>query len=158
MLNLNLNNKRINQRYRLSGLLPGKVIVLSSGSFLSARPIDVSRNGIGVLSNYHLQLEEKLVMQYRQYNYFFKVHHIKKDYAKSNLYRYGLIIDQSVHASNFNSKHAKDDNNFDLKFLDKYILPKDAFDDSLKILGFNEINLRSLFENSGCLSYDLNKI
>lgn len=103
MIELKLNSRRMSKRYRLTGLLPGKLIVLDTSKHLSARAVDVSKEGIGVISASALQVGDLLLLVTACREFPLKVLQMRKDYAKSGRFRYGLVIDPSYSKSNIDS-------------------------------------------------------
>ena len=95
MLNLQLDYQRMTERRRLSGLLPGKMLHVGSERFVSARAVDVTSQGIGILSSHHLNEGDEVLLTVRGSSVELVVHYKKRDYAKSSRFRYGLILKES---------------------------------------------------------------
>lgn len=86
--------KRIGLRRRLSGLMPGKLTIEGKHA-VSARPVDVSTHGLGVIiaeelipgTMMHLETPKgaiKLRIAWRQ-----------PDFGKRDMFRYGLVTDDN---------------------------------------------------------------
>ena len=86
----------MNERKRLTGLMPGclRVSGSSTGSkrYIACRPVDVSVHGFGILSSTYLEIDQELELETSQGRIFLRVNNKKKDDAKSNLYRYSLVL------------------------------------------------------------------
>ena len=68
MLNLKLKERRLNTRKTLTGLLPGKLIHQESEELISCRPVDISKDGVGVLSEVDLT-ENSIVIEASRWRY-----------------------------------------------------------------------------------------
>jgi hypothetical protein len=90
MLNLKLKERRLNTRRKLTGLLPGKIIRESDGSDVSCRPVDISKDGLGILTETQLEEGDVLVLQASS-DISLKVMWKKQDYGKASLFRYGVV-------------------------------------------------------------------
>ena len=94
MLKIKLDSRRMNTRRRLSGLLPGKMLVQRTARHMSGRVVDVSHDGMGVLSSTHLLIGDTITLTTPTKMIILKVNDKKKDYAKSSRYRYSLVLDR----------------------------------------------------------------
>ena len=91
MLNTNeLEDRRRLPRQKLSGLLPGKMMMANQDKTLTIRPIDVSESGIGIMTAEWLREGDKLVMKVGRDHIKFKVIWIRRDFGKQDFYRAGL--------------------------------------------------------------------
>ena len=96
-LQLAFKERRATARQTLTGLMPGRLFVFANDKTLSARPTDVSENGLGVLLGEKLEeglevglaVEKKKVIKLR-------VVWCKEDFGKRDLYRYGLECNDST--------------------------------------------------------------
>ncbi|MCY4443388.1 MAG: hypothetical protein OXC44_01125 [Proteobacteria bacterium] len=93
MLKLEFDHKRMQERQKLTGLLPGKILILRTSRYLSSRAVDASKSGIGILSSASLEVGEKLLLSTSQFEIPLRVLYKQKDYAKSNCHRYGFVVD-----------------------------------------------------------------
>lgn len=90
-LKLAFKERRSGERMTLTGLMPGRLFLISSDRTLSARPLDVSVHGLGILmgekvpdgTEIGLAVEKRHVVKMR-------VAWSKEDFGKRDLYRYGL--------------------------------------------------------------------
>lgn len=92
MLKLKLNHERLADRKRLSGLLPGRMQRVGSPNYITGRAVDVSSQGIGILSQNFLREGDEVILTTRHHVTHLVVHYKKRDYKKNNRYRYGLIL------------------------------------------------------------------
>lgn len=63
-----------------------------SSKFVTGRAVDVSRDGIGILSSDYLREGDTITLTTRDKNIPLKVLYKKRDYAKNSRYRYGLVL------------------------------------------------------------------
>ncbi len=90
-LKLAFKERRSEERKTLTGLMPGRLFLISSDRTLSARPLDVSAQGLGILMSENvpdgteigLAVEKRQIVKMR-------VAWSKEDFGKRDLYRYGL--------------------------------------------------------------------
>ncbi len=90
-LKLAFKERRSNERVILTGLMPGRMFLIASDKTISARPLDVSPNGLGILlsekiadgTEIGLSVEKRQIVKLR-------VIWSKEDFGKRDLYRYGL--------------------------------------------------------------------
>ncbi|MDB2447096.1 PilZ domain-containing protein [bacterium] len=101
MLNLKLKERRLNTRRRLTGLLPGKIVDTKKEEDVSCRPVDISKDGIGILTEDQLEQGDILNLMGPDLQVELKVMWKKQDYGKQSLFRYGLVTtDNSVNLEN----------------------------------------------------------
>lgn len=89
MEKLQLFEKRISPRKKLTGLLPG-TLSDSNKVVVNAKPIDISKNGLGILTNHLLEVGSQVVLKTHEHQIKLNVAWRKKDFGKNGLYRYGL--------------------------------------------------------------------
>ncbi|MFW7377633.1 MAG: hypothetical protein ACOH5I_02340 [Oligoflexus sp.] len=82
-------DKRLKPRKMLTGLLPGP-LVNDQGRKISCKPVDISEDGIGILTSELLKVGDELSLQSPDETVVLKVSWGKRDFGKQNLYRYGL--------------------------------------------------------------------
>ena len=82
----------MHERRKLTGLLPGKLLVRRTSRHLSGRAIDVSPQGMGILSSMALEEGELVDLNTASQKIPLRVIDKKRDYAKCNRYRYSLVI------------------------------------------------------------------
>lgn len=82
--------RRLAGREKLTGLMPGKFFVRSSGQNISCRPVDVSESGLGILSADELTVDSEVCLQAGENEIIMKILWRKPDFGKNNLMRYGL--------------------------------------------------------------------
>ena len=85
--------RRINKRYALTGVIPGRIQVESTNSDLNCRPIDISNGGLGLISSTNLQVGDRLVLYFRDQKIIMEVQWVQPDFAKSDAFRYGLALE-----------------------------------------------------------------
>lgn len=88
--NVNLKERRTNNRRKLTGLLPGKMARID-GRALSCRPVDVSRNGLGILSTDLLKAGDEIILTMKERSIALEVVWEQPDFGKMDLNRYGLV-------------------------------------------------------------------
>lgn len=93
MLKLSLDFKRIKERKKLTGLLPGKLVVIRTGRLVSARAVDITEDGMGIFSSHRLHEGDKMTLISTEKKIPLIVHYKKRDYTKASLHRYGLRVD-----------------------------------------------------------------
>ena len=82
--------RRLNPRKQLSGLLPGRIRFKGGAADLSCRPVDVSRNGLGILVPEELKEGTLLVMIMGDQEIELKIAWGQPDFGKQDIFRYGL--------------------------------------------------------------------
>lgn len=92
MLKLQLNYERISKRKQLSGLLPGRLQLVGSPRYITARAVDVTSQGMGILSQDYLRTGDHLILTTKDHSVHLRVLYKKRDYLKSNRHRYGIVI------------------------------------------------------------------
>ena len=95
MLNLKFKERRLSTRKKLTGLLPGKIFNNRTEQPVDCRPVDISKDGVGVLSEATLKIDDKLTLKLPDGEISLKVMWKKQDYGKQNLQRYGLVTEDS---------------------------------------------------------------
>ena len=95
MLNLKFKERRLSTRKKLTGLLPGKIFSNRTEEQVDCRPVDISKDGVGVLSEEALKIDDELTLKLSDRDILLKVMWKKQDYGKQNLQRYGLVTKDS---------------------------------------------------------------
>lgn len=95
MLNLKFKERRLSTRKKLTGLLPGKIYNNRTEEQVDCRPVDISKDGVGVLSEDALKIDDVLSLKLSDRDITLKVMWKKQDYGKQNLQRYGLVTSDS---------------------------------------------------------------
>ncbi len=86
------SERRISNRRRLSGLLPGPLFLGADRSHsLAVKPVDVSRNGLGLLLRQDLPDESSIVLVLKDREIELKVAWKRPDFGKEDMIRYGLV-------------------------------------------------------------------
>ncbi len=83
--------RRFNPRRGLTGLLPGKLIVSATGRALSCRPVDVSRDGMGIIVDEQLAPGTEVELHMAEGSLLLKVAWGQPDFGRRDLFRYGLV-------------------------------------------------------------------
>lgn len=83
--------QRQSPRRRLTGLLPGKLLVTGSELKVSCRPVDISTHGLGILSEDILEIGAELLLITHNQQISLQVAWSKLDFGKRDRYRYGLV-------------------------------------------------------------------
>lgn len=83
------SEKRMEQRKRLTGLLPGR-LKTSTGLDVSCQPVNVSQNGLGILTDLPLSTGDVVTLFLRDESVDLKVVWIKEDFGRREFKRYGL--------------------------------------------------------------------
>ena len=91
-----LIDKRIAKRRQLTGLLPGKLIIKDQRNAISCRPVDVSPEGLGILTTEFLAPGQELTLILKDKTLELQVAWGQPDFAKREIYRYGLIVVSGV--------------------------------------------------------------
>lgn len=92
-----LMERRGSPRKKLTGLFPGKLTVQSTGDGLDAKPMDISASGLGIVSSEQLDSDAIILLKTHSHAIEFKVAWKKRDFEKSDLFRYGLeVVDHSI--------------------------------------------------------------
>ena len=90
MTNPIFKERRQRDRRRLTGLLPGTLMDESRNN-ISARPVDLSDDGLGIISDTILQEGDTLILKLADRELLLTIAWVRMDFAKNNMYRYGLI-------------------------------------------------------------------
>lgn len=89
--------KRLSMRRRLSGLLPGRLVIDDTDADFECRLVDVSVSGMGVLSSDLLSAGSRLTLRTKEGNISLEVSWGQPDFGKQDLYRYGLkVLDENL--------------------------------------------------------------
>ena len=91
MLNLKFKERRISSRKRLSGLMPGKLILKENEKQITCKPVDISDHGIGVIVGEILTVGTALELQAKHHNIPLEIIWSQPDFGKNDLFRYGLV-------------------------------------------------------------------
>jgi hypothetical protein len=83
--------KRFSKRLELTGLLPGRLIMKETNTNLSAKPVDVSENGLGIVINFQVRIGAQMTLQRGDEIFDLEVSWVQPDFGKNDLYRCGLI-------------------------------------------------------------------
>jgi hypothetical protein len=83
--------RRLADRRRLTGLLPGRLIVVEGARELVARPVDVSRNGMGVVAALELAPGTRLALDLKDRAVMLEVAWVQPDFGKQDMFRLGLV-------------------------------------------------------------------
>ncbi len=89
--------KRLSQRKKLTGLLPGRLSLIGSKSFISCRPVDISRHGLGILTSERITVGTKLILKLPDQEIHLEVQWGQPDFGKKDLFRYGLVTHEQGH-------------------------------------------------------------
>jgi hypothetical protein len=84
-------DRRLADRRRLTGLLPGRLVVVEGARELIARPVDVSRNGLGVVANAELAPGTRLALDLKDRAIMLEVAWVQPDFGKQDMFRFGLV-------------------------------------------------------------------
>lgn len=96
-----LFEKRFRPRKMLTGLLPGP-LVDESGEKINCKPVDISTDGLGIISKSMLTTEQSLVLKTQKAAIELTITYVKPDFGKQNLYRYGLkLVDPTINLEEF---------------------------------------------------------
>lgn len=95
MNSFKIKEKRFKPRKALTGLLPGP-IVTSDDERVSCKPVDISENGLGILSEHQLTTGEVLFLKLQDAKIELTISYQKKDFGKHNLFRYGLTTSENT--------------------------------------------------------------
>lgn len=93
-LNVNfplIAEKRLSQRKKLTGLLPGRLSLLGNKALISCRPVDISRHGLGILTSERITVGTKLILKLPDQEIQLEVQWGQPDFGKKDLFRYGLV-------------------------------------------------------------------
>lgn len=90
-LQLSFQERRITSRRSPTGLMPGKLMLGGTERELVCRPVDVSRNGLGVIMSEQMEPGTDLILKVRNHEIHLQVAWGQQDFAKQDQYRYGLV-------------------------------------------------------------------
>ena len=83
--------RRLTERRKLTGLLPGRISIQGSKNYLNCRPVDISRHGLGILSSQQLPQGTTLILKLPDKEVILEVSWGQPDFGKHDLFRYGLV-------------------------------------------------------------------
>lgn len=87
--------RRVAERKRLTGLMPGRFNM--NGKDVSARPVDLSEHGLGVLVAKEFAVGTKASLVIKDTVIPLEIKWTQQDFGKHDLWRYGLICtDESL--------------------------------------------------------------
>lgn len=86
---LKLKERRSADRKRLTGLMPGRFQI--DGKDVSARPVDLSEHGIGILVAKEYKQGTKASLTIKDTIVSFEILWGQPDFGKHDLWRYGLV-------------------------------------------------------------------
>lgn len=84
--------KRAERRRRLTGLLPGPIYVGEAEESLDCKPVDVSKDGLGIVTNLIMKDGTELTLKTKEGKIKLAVAWGQPDFGKRDLYRYGLKV------------------------------------------------------------------
>ena len=90
-LQLSFQERRFTDRRKPTGLMPGKLLVAGKERVLNCRPVDVSRNGLGVIMSDQIEPGTELILTYRNKEVHLQIAWSQQDFAKQDQFRYGLV-------------------------------------------------------------------
>jgi hypothetical protein len=92
---LKIKEKRISDRKKLTGLMPGRFQI--SDADASARPIDISAHGLGILVAKEYKVGSIATLILKENVIKFEIMWSQPDFGKQDLWRYGLVCkDQNI--------------------------------------------------------------
>jgi hypothetical protein len=92
---LKLKERRISERKRLTGLMPGRFVVNSKDA--EVKPLDVSEHGMGIICSVQFAVGAKASLMIGNRQIPLEVIRGEQDFGKHDLWRYGLVCtDQQV--------------------------------------------------------------
>lgn len=83
--------RRISERRKLTGLLPGRLIVDHSSQELECRPVDISVNGLGIVTRKELDPGTTLTLMIQDRSIPLMIAWGQPDFGKQDMMRYGLV-------------------------------------------------------------------
>lgn len=90
---LQLKERRTSERKRLTGLMPGRFQI--NGKEVSARPMDISEHGIGVIIAHEYPVGTKATLAIGERIVALEFLWVEPDFGKHDMWRYGLICSDS---------------------------------------------------------------
>lgn len=82
---------RLSQRRRLTGLLPGRLVLGESREDVFCKPIDVSVNGIGIVLAKEIDPGTRMVLLLQDREVALQIAWGQPDFGKQDMFRYGLV-------------------------------------------------------------------
>jgi len=90
-------DRRGGDRKRLTGLLPGRLLLASNNLDLVCRPTDVSAHGMGVVvigDNKKIAIGTELLLVLPEQTLRLKITWIRADFGKQDATRYGIVTSE----------------------------------------------------------------
>lgn len=88
--------RRLSNRKKLTGLLPGRMQTLTEID-LKCQPVDISSHGLGFISDAEIEAGQKLKLVLKDSEIELLVTWGQPDFGKRNKFRYGtVLLDQNV--------------------------------------------------------------
>jgi hypothetical protein len=92
---LKLKERRISDRKRLTGLMPGRFVVDQKD--VDAKPLDVSAHGLGIVCDTQIAVGSKAILHIGERQIPLEVLWSEQDFGKHDMWRYGLVCsDQKI--------------------------------------------------------------
>lgn len=92
---LKLKERRISERKRLTGLMPGRLVINSKD--VVVKPLDVSEHGMGIVCAAQFPVGTKAALMIGDRQLPLEVIWSEQDFGKHDMWRYGLVCtDQGV--------------------------------------------------------------
>jgi hypothetical protein len=89
--------RRLSDRRKLTGLLPGRLTIEGTKLSLSCRPVDVSANGMGVVMAREIEPGTQMTLSIGDHDIALQVAWGQPDFGKQDMFRYGLVtLDPNV--------------------------------------------------------------
>lgn len=83
--------RRFSDRKRLTGLLPGRLLLTASKVDVNGRPVDVSPSGLGIVVSKELEAGTEISLILREQTIRLQVAWGQRDFGKQDMFRYGLV-------------------------------------------------------------------
>lgn len=83
--------RRVADRRKLTGLLPGRLVIEKVNTELSCRPVDVSSNGMGIVVSRELEPGTVIQLVMKDRSIPLTVAWGQPDFGKQDMFRYGLV-------------------------------------------------------------------
>ena len=88
--------RRFSNRRMLTGLLPAPIVLKNSPEQkFNCKPVDISSEGLGVLSDVVLPVGTELTLKLPDNDISLKIIWKKQDFGKKELIRYGLVTESA---------------------------------------------------------------
>lgn len=84
--------RRITIRRRLTGLLPGRLVMADTYKDIACRPVDVSRNGMGIVLSEEIEPGTEVKLLLKDQPVAMHVAWVQRDFGKQDMFRYGLVL------------------------------------------------------------------